>query len=123
MKKFYFLFALAFAVFCNLNATNKKDVRSSKATIENMVPSVQNAEAIYTLTGTVYDPNSNEALSGATITINGRKYYSDLSGNFNIPKLTPGKHVLSVDFISYQSQTIEINLEKNEEVSIAIKQL
>lgn len=123
MKKIYFLLVLALVIFSNLNATNKKDTRSSKAAIENIVPAVENTEAIYTLTGTVYDPNSNEALSGAAITVNGRKYYSDLSGNFNIPKLTPGKHTLSVDFISYQSQTMEIDVRKNEKVSIAIKQL
>ncbi|MCD7924050.1 carboxypeptidase-like regulatory domain-containing protein [Phocaeicola sp.] len=117
MKKITLLIALAFAVICSANADNKKNEKKmSKASTEKAV-------AIYSLSGKVYDSNDNEALSGASITVDGRKYYSDLSGNFNIPQLTKGKHTIAVDFISYQSQTMEIDLDKNENVNIAIKQL
>jgi len=117
MKKIMLLFALIFFVFFKIGASNNNDERGTPNT------STENAAAFFTLSGTVYDPNSDEALSGAGITVDGKKYYSDLSGNFNISQLTKGKHTLSVDFISYQSQTMEIELDRDEDVKIAIRQL
>lgn len=117
MKKITLLFALALITCCSLNATNNNDKENSSKN------STESTSAVYHLSGTVYDPNANEALSGASITVDGKKYYSDLSGNFHIPQLSRGKHVISVDFISYQSQTMEIDLNKDEDMRIAIKQL
>lgn len=117
MKKIALLFALTFIVFCSLNATNNNEKENSPKA------STENTSAVYQLSGTVYDPNGNEVLPGASITVDGKKYYSDLSGNFNIPQLARGKYIISVNFISYQSQTMEIDLKKDEDMRIAIKQL
>jgi hypothetical protein len=117
MKKITLLLTLAFALFFNLSASENNDEKNS-----SMEPT-GNTIALFTLSGTVYDSNGNEILSGASIMVDGKKYYSDLSGNFIIPRLPKGKHTLSVSFISYQSQTIEINLSKDEDIRIAIKQL
>ena len=125
MKKITLLLTLAFALSLHLSASNNDGEKtvSSKESTASSKESTENAAAVYTLSGTVYDPNGNEALSGASITINGKKYYSDLSGNFNIPRLPKGKHTVSVNFISYQSQTVEVDLSKDEDISIAIRQL
>lgn len=117
MKKITLLLVLAFTLSFSLNASNNNGENSSSK------ESAGNATAFFTLSGTVYDPNENEVLSGASIMIDGKKYYSDLSGNFNIPRLSKGKHTVSVDFISYQSQTMEVDLSKDEDIRIAIKQL
>ena len=117
MKKITLLLLMAFALSFNLSASNNNDEKNSST------ETTGNTAALFTLSGTVYDPNENEVLSGASIMVNGKKYYSDLSGNFNIPRLSKGKHTVSVNFISYQSQTIEVDLSKDEDISIAIKQL
>lgn len=117
MRKITLLLVLAFALSFNLSASNNDDEKSSSK------ESTENTAALFTLSGTVYDPNENEVLSGASIMVDGKKYYSDLSGNFNIPRLSRGKHTVSVNFISYQSQTMEVDLSKDEDIQIAIKQL
>jgi len=117
MKKMTLLLILILTLSFNLSASNKNDEKNSPK------ESTENAEALFTLSGTVYDPNENEVLSGASIMVDGKKYYSDLSGNFNIPRLPKGKHTVSINFISYQSQTMEVDLSKDEDIRIDIKQL
>jgi len=116
MKKIALLLTLALALPLGLSASNSNDEKSSSE-------ETKNATALFTLSGTVYDPNDNEVLSGASIMVDGKKYYSDLSGNFNIPRLSKGKYTISINFISYQSQTMEVDLGKDENIKIAIKQL
>lgn len=124
MKTIILSLTLALSMSFSLNASNKTSNEKKSAMKETAaIESVENTEAVFTLNGTVYDPNENEALSGACIEIDGKKYYSDLSGNFNIPSLRKGKYTVSVNFISYQSQTVEVDLSKDETIEIAIRQL
>jgi hypothetical protein len=78
--------------------------------------------ASYSLKGKVYDPVCGEAIPGATVTVDGSKYYSDFAGNFFVSGLEKGKHSLSVDFISYRSQTMEIEMNTSREVDIELRQ-
>lgn len=119
MKKITLLFVMAASLILNANAGNKVGTKENTGKVKSEAAAV----ATYTLSGAVLDQSCGEVLAGATITVDGKKYYSDLSGNFNIPQLNKGKHTLSVDFISYQSQTMEIDVDKNEEIKVAIKQL
>lgn len=83
---------------------------------------IKSAAATYSLSGSVLDIQADEFLAGATIIINGKKYYSDLTGNFNIPELTKGKHKIMVELVSYQMQEIEVDLSKDKEIKIEMKQ-
>lgn len=115
MKKVILLIFTALILVGNVWANIDKGNESAKEQIAG-------TKASYSLKGTVYDPICNETVSGASITVDGEKYYSDFSGNFEIPALTKGKHTLSVDFISYQSRVMIIDLNKSEELKIEIKQ-
>jgi len=115
MKKILMLLVLVFT-FSGKAISGNEGNNSSTETTEAVAAS-------YSLKGTVYDPNDDETLSGACIIVDGRKYYSDLSGSFYITQLKKGKHLITIDFISYQSRKLEVDLDKNEEIRIEIKQL
>ncbi len=75
------------------------------------------------LSGFVIDKENNEELAGASISVDGKKYYSDLDGNFSIDNLTPGKCQIKVELISYQPVTLEIDVSKDESININLQQI
>jgi hypothetical protein len=119
MKKVACVFASLFAIALSTIAdptTNSAEASASEANHETV------AEARLSLSGSIYDPNCNEAVSGATITIDGKKYYSDLAGNFQVNELTKGKHTIAVDFVSYQSKTLQVDISESEVLDIELIQ-
>ncbi len=85
------------------------------------VERVENTQALQ-LTGSVVDEENKETLAGATISINGKKYYSDLEGKFSIPDVNPGKYEITIELISYKPCTMEIDLSKNRNIHIPLLQ-
>jgi len=83
--------------------------------------SEQNVETVQ-LTGSVVDDKNKEALAGATIYVDGKKYYSNLDGDFSISDIKPGKYQIKVEFISYKPVVVEIDVNKNEKISINLPQ-
>lgn len=122
MKTLSLIIIAAFSMFFTVGANEGKTGKPVKEVAGNIVTGDKEEAAAYALKGTIYDPVCDEAVSGATITIDGKKYYSDLSGNFAIPGLAKGKYKVDVDFISYQSRTMEIVLDENQDIKIEIKQ-
>ncbi|HOH95676.1 MAG TPA: carboxypeptidase-like regulatory domain-containing protein [Candidatus Enterocola sp.] len=72
--------------------------------------------------GYVVDAEAGEPIAGAAIEICNRKVFSDLDGKFEINGLTSDKLQMRVSMISYNTQTIEIDLSKQSNVSISILQ-
>lgn len=107
-------------VFCSAVALagNSKTENKTKETNTNKVEQVSNV----CVSGTIVDVKSDETLAGATIVIDGKKYYSDLDGKFNLPSLTPGKYRLAVEMISYNNQEIDIDVQKDLNVKIRLVQ-
>ncbi len=85
---------------------------------------MNNDKAIETirLSGSITDDKNKEALAGATVYVDGKKYYSDLDGNFSIADIKPGKYQIKVEFISYKSVTFEIDVNKDEKININLLQ-
>jgi hypothetical protein len=78
---------------------------------------------VATITGKVLDKETKEALAGATIIVNGQKMYSDLDGNFTIEKVAGEKCELTVSMISYEPQSVEVNVKNNTTLlSVNLKQ-
>ncbi|MDR1678475.1 MAG: carboxypeptidase-like regulatory domain-containing protein [Prevotellaceae bacterium] len=92
---------LSVAAFANSNEANQKTVQ---------------------LNGFVIDKENNEELVGAAIIVDGKKYYSDLDGNFSITNLKPGKCQIKVEFISYEPVVIEMDINKDETISVNLQQ-
>ena len=111
MKKTVLFIIAILAISWSVNANPKNEKAEVEAAIETV-----------NLTGSIFDSKYDETLPGASITIEGKKYYSDLSGSFSIPNLKKGKYSVTVDFISYQPQTVEIDLIENENLNIELKQ-
>lgn len=116
MKKIYLVLVVVLAFIIPVMADNGNEKKSVKEESENVVA------ATYSLQGTVYDPACKETISGATITIEGKKYYSDLSGNFIVPVLDKSKYTVSVDFVSYRNETFEVDLSKTQNLEIRLSQ-
>ncbi len=74
------------------------------------------------LTGSVVDDKNKELLAGAVVYLDGKKYYSDLDGNFSICDVKPGKYQIKVELISYKSVIMEIDVNKDEKININLAQ-
>jgi len=61
------------------------------------------------ISGTVADLSTGEALTGVEITIEGTdiKTYSDFDGNFSFDKISPGEYSIIASFISYKKSLVE----------------
>lgn len=90
----------------------------------NDSPSVTRVESVNALQikGLVVDEKNKETLAGAKIVVDGKKYYSDLDGNFTISDVKPGKYDLTVEMISYEPVTLEVDLTVNRSVSVSLMQ-
>jgi hypothetical protein len=78
--------------------TGKKDKSKSADT-----------NAPVSISGTVTDSNTGEALAGVLIKVgdSGTSVYSDFEGNFEI-MVTPGDYVLSTALISYEPAELKV---------------
>ncbi|NCC98761.1 MAG: carboxypeptidase-like regulatory domain-containing protein [Bacteroidia bacterium] len=72
--------------------------------------------------GNVVDAEAGEPIAGAVIEICNQKVFSDLDGKFEINGLKSNKLQMRVSMISYNTQTVEIDLSKQSNVSISILQ-
>jgi hypothetical protein len=61
------------------------------------------------LTGTVYDFESGEALTGVEVSIEGTdlKAYTDFDGNFSIENVKPGQYNIIASYIAYDKSLVE----------------
>jgi outer membrane receptor for ferrienterochelin and colicins len=66
------------------------------------------------ISGTVTDQNSQEALAGALIKIEGTEIevYTDLDGKFSINGIVPDTYKIKCTMISYNDREEEVELEK-----------
>ena len=102
-------------VFTFAGNSNKENKAKSENNVEQVSSNVN-------LSGTIIDLKNNETLAGATILIDGKKYYSDLDGNFNLTALSTGKHKISVEMISYSNSQMEIDVQKDMNLKIQLVQ-
>ena len=120
---------LIFAAFLLLSvsafANTEKDSENNMETVSAFANigknSKKNVETVQ-LTGSVVDDKNKEALAGATIYVDGKKYYSNLDGDFSISDIKPGKYQIKVEFISYKPVVVEIDVNKNEKININLLQ-
>ncbi|MFA6703050.1 MAG: carboxypeptidase-like regulatory domain-containing protein [Dysgonamonadaceae bacterium] len=98
------------------NENIEKNVNASKSkTITETTVQVQ-------VIGSVMDEVNNESLAGASILIDGVKHYSDLDGNFVVKNLAPGKHQIVVELISYETKSMDINVQKDTKINVGLVQ-
>ena len=62
-----------------------------------------------TLSGSVVDLNSGEALTGVEVTLEGTdiSVYTDFDGNFEFKDVKPGEYNLIASYISYKNSLVE----------------
>ncbi len=98
------------------------DVKSKKEVTETESVAVVESVKTIQLTGSIMDDKNKETLVGATLHVAGKKYYSDLDGNFCISDIQPGKHQIEVVLISYKPVVVEVDAENNEGINIYLHQ-
>ncbi|NLJ01169.1 MAG: carboxypeptidase-like regulatory domain-containing protein [Bacteroidales bacterium] len=110
------------SLIISLSVFGGADKSSDKATTESRSVEITESVQVLQLTGTVIDERNNETLAGASIVVDGKKYYSDLDGNFAIADVLPGKYELTVELISYEPVTMEVDLSKDQTLNIGLLQ-
>jgi len=113
MKKILFSLFASF-LFVSLNASAEPTAKPATET------AVQ--QSVVKLNGVVSDKITQETLAGAVITANGQKVYTDLEGNFTLPKLCGDKCQLKISMISYQDEIIDVDMSKSQTVQIKLQQ-
>jgi len=107
---------LSVSAYAGIDNNNEKKEKESKS-----VARVENVNALQ-LSGSVVDEKNKEALAGAAIVVDGKKYYSDLDGNFIIKDVKPGKYAMIVELISYEPVSLEVNLSTSQNINIGLQQ-
>lgn len=81
--------------------------------------------AQYQLNGKVFDESNNTELVGANIYVDGafNAAYSDKDGEFSLNRIMSEKVEIIASYIGYQTDTITIDLTKNEEIVIYLEPL
>lgn len=97
---------------------NNSTIKGKESTSINRVEKVETLQ----LTGSVVDDKNKETLAGATIIVNGKKYYSNLEGQFTISDVNPGKYEVMVELISYEPYSIEIDITKDQNLNVELLQ-
>ena len=110
--------SLLLSVSASAGTDNKNEKRENESKSVTLVENVN----VIQQTGSVVDEKNKEALAGATIVIEGKKYYSDLDGNFSIRDVKPGSYRLLVELISYEPVSMQVDLMKNERLHISLFQ-
>ncbi len=94
-------------------------VLAENNTVESAITTVSDNSTV--LKGSVVDKNTKESLAGVVITANGKKVYTDLDGNFSISNLCKGNCKVVVKLISYQDQTIEVDMNSTQDLQIKLQ--
>ena len=119
MKKSILIFVAS--VLVSVSAFANEDCNSESAGSVESVAVVKSVETVQ-LTGSIMDDKNKETLVGATLCIDGKKYYSDLDGNFCIADIKPGKHQIKVELISYTPAVVEVDVNNYEGINIYLHQ-
>ena len=104
------------STYANSDSNKTKKVNNSSS-----VTRIETGNALQ-IKGLVVDQKNKETLAGAKVVVDGKKYYSDLDGNFTIAGVKPGKYDLTVEMISYEPVTLELDLTVNRSVSVSLMQ-
>ncbi len=74
-----------------------------------------------TLQGTAVDPDG-EALPGITVLLGADQgVATDVSGNFTVTQIRPGKHTLTISGVGYQKQALSISLKSGQTKQVRIR--
>jgi len=111
MKKVLF-FSIIASLFISMNIIAAPEASPEVST---------NREYSKILKGSVYDKATKETLAGAVVTANGQKVYTDLDGNFVLTNLCNGNCKIKINYISYVEQTIDVNMDKSQELEIKLQ--
>ena len=114
MKRF--ILSLLLVTFVGFAIAEKEGIKDNKTT--------SSSATTISISGTVLDMNTGEALTGVEVTIDGTdiKAYSDFDGNFTISELSPGEYDIVASFISYKKSLVEdFNADGNQQVKIKLQ--
>ena len=80
-------------------------------------------KSVSSIGGNVFDKGSNEPLTGATIVLRGTNYYaiSGLDGSFQIRNISHGNYAMDVSYISYEPQSIDIEIDGPVNLNVAME--
>ena len=73
-----------------------------------------------TVIGVVKEAARGEYLDGARVTLDGRQVASQRDGSFRLGGIAPGRYTLHVDYLGYQPQQVEIEVDGNQGLHVDV---
>ncbi|MFV0365844.1 MAG: carboxypeptidase-like regulatory domain-containing protein [Mangrovibacterium sp.] len=111
MKTLFLSAVLFFAgIAANASEVNNEKKETAKADVTE-------------LSGVVLDQETNEALVGVKVELEGtgKVVYTDFDGNYTFKNVEPGNYDVVASFVSYESAKESVNLEAGVSKSINLK--
>lgn len=112
MKKLALIFVSIFVLsVAYVNAANEEGANAESAVMTTSI------------SGTVLDKITGEALVGVKVTVEGleKSVYTDFDGNFQIEDIRPGSLVLTASYISYKEKTEEVKVDLSKSNTFNVK--
>lgn len=82
------------------------------------------AQEFFTINGVIKDASNNETLYGVTILVpNLNKGVSTNEYGFYSIKLPAGKHILSINYLGYKNELVEIVITENTTYNFSLKEI
>lgn len=83
------------------------------------------SESTFNLRGKIYDKQTQEPLTGATVVLTGTNHHSisGLDGSFNIRNIPGGSYQVEISFVSYEPLAKQIDVDKDIDLDLGLEQL
>nr|WP_255900189.1 TonB-dependent receptor [Pedobacter mongoliensis] len=77
--------------------------------------------AQFSISGTVTDRSTQQALAGASVAAGGLTTVSNPSGDFNIPNLKAGTYLVTISYLGYRTFSQQVVLNSNEKLRVSLE--
>lgn len=119
MNKHNFLAAISASILlCSTAIPTWAADKKADSVKKEQLPSESNH---VTIEGKVLENGTNEPLTGASIEVNGKKYYSDINGSFSLQLPKGDKALVKVSMISYASLSLEVDTDNATNMHVLLK--
>ncbi len=84
-------------------------------------PKAENTST-FSISGTVVDAGTGEALVGVAVKIGSKTAYTDFEGQFKLANISENQTAIETSYVAYEDKKLELNPKNASEIKIALKE-